>query len=237
MITVLLPPGRVSIGDIVPLDPAEAHHLRVRRAGEAINVRLRDGRGLVGTGTLRDETGLVAVVVEQAERATRPAPLRLAVAAGDRDRFAWLVEKATELGVTDIFLITTERTAAVATRMREGQLARVRRRAFEAVKQCGAAWAPEVHPAQPIAGLLAQRLEGARWVADVEGVAVPTTFGASACTILVGPEGGLSRAEQENVAAAGFLPVRLAANVLRFETAALAAAACAAAARSGGGDG
>jgi len=237
MITVLLPPGRVSVGDVVPLDPAETHHLRVRRAGEAISVRLRNGRGLVGAGALRDERGSVAVVVEQAEMATRPAPLRLAVAAGDRDRFAWLVEKATELGVTDIFLIATERTAAVATRMREGQLARVRRRAFEAVKQCGAAWAPEVHPAQPMAGLLAQRLEGARWVADVDGRAVPPAFGVGPCTILVGPEGGLSRAEQDSVAAAGFLAVRLAANVLRFETAALAAAACAAAARAGGGDG
>src|SRR5678809_1184304 len=95
---------------------------------------------------------------DRAEMAARPAPLRLAVAAGDRDRFAWLVEKATELGVTDMFLITTEHTAAVATRMREGQLARVRRRAIEAVKQCGAAWAPEVHPAQPMTGLFAQPL-------------------------------------------------------------------------------
>jgi 16S rRNA (uracil1498-N3)-methyltransferase len=237
MITVLLPAGRAAAGDVVPLEPAEVHHLRVRRAGEALSVQLRDGRGFVGTGLLRDEGGTVAVVVEQAEMAARPAPLRLAVAAADRDRFAWLVEKATELGVTDIFPIATERTAAVASRIREGQLARLRRRAFEAVKQCGTAWAPDVHPAQSLASLLGQRLEGARWLADANGRAVPSTFGAGPSTILVGPEGGLSRAEQDSAFAAGFLPVRLAEHVLRFETAALAAAACAAATRSGGANG
>jgi 16S rRNA (uracil1498-N3)-methyltransferase len=237
MITVLLPPVPVAAGDIVPLDPAEVHHLRVRRAGEAIRVQLRDGRGFVGTGRVRDEGSMLAVVVEQSAIAARPIPLRLAVAAGDRDRFAWLVEKAAELGVTDIFPVATERTAAVASRIRDGQLARLRRRALEAVKQCGAPWAPEVHPSQPLASLLSQRLEGARWLAEASGRGVPPAFGAGPSTILVGPEGGLSRLEQDSAGAAGFVPVRLAEHVLRFETAALAAAACAAANRSGGADG
>jgi 16S rRNA (uracil1498-N3)-methyltransferase len=206
----------------------------VRRAAEGVTVRLRDGHGFVGMGVLRGERGSVHVVVEQAGHAARPAPLRLAVAAGDRDRFAWLIEKATELGVTDIYPVATEQTAAVASRIRDGQLGRLRRRALEAVKQCGAPWAPRVHPAQPLATLLAQALEGARWLTDAAGAAVPAEFGAGPCTVLVGPEGGLSRAEQDSARAAGFLPIRLAEHVLRFETAALAAAACAAAARLGG---
>ncbi len=237
MITVLLPPGAIMPGDVVPLDPSELHHLRVRRAGEAIPVRLRDGHGLVGTGVLRSERGSVDVVVERAEQAPRPVPLRLAVAAGDRDRFAWLVEKATELGVTDILPVETERTVAVASRVRGGQLARLRRRALEAIKQCGAPWAPTVHPAQPLATLLAQRPEGARWLAAASGSAPPADFGAGPITVLVGPEGGLTREEEHSAMAAGFRPVRLAEPVLRFETAALAAAACAAAARMGGAHG
>jgi len=237
MITVLLPPGAIAAGDVVPLEPDEVHHLRVRRAGETVAVRLRDGQGFVGTGVVRSEQGSVDVVVERAEQAPRPAPLRLAVAAGDRDRFAWLVEKATELGVTDIVPVETERTAAVASRIRDGQLGRLRRRALEAVKQCGAPWATTVHPAQPLATFLAQALEGARWLADASGPAPPSDFGAGPMTVLVGPEGGLSRGEQESAIAAGFRPVRLAEHVLRFETAALAAAACAAAARAGGAHG
>ena len=47
-----------------------------------------------------------------------PPELTLAVGAGDRERFAWLVEKAVELGVTAIVPLETERTAGVATRLR-----------------------------------------------------------------------------------------------------------------------
>ena len=70
------------------------------------------------------------------------AELTLAVGAGDRDRFAWLVEKAVELGVTAVVPLETERTAGVATRVATTQhLAKLRRQALEAIKQCGAAWA------------------------------------------------------------------------------------------------
>ena len=55
-------------------------------------------------------------------RARRPAELTLAVAAGDRERFAWMVEKAVELGVTRIVPLETERTAGVATRLRDAHL-------------------------------------------------------------------------------------------------------------------
>ena len=54
---------------------------------------------MVGAGVARSERGGVQVLVEQADQVPRPDSLVLAVAAGDRDRFAWLVEKATELGV------------------------------------------------------------------------------------------------------------------------------------------
>jgi 16S rRNA (uracil1498-N3)-methyltransferase len=234
MIAVLVPPGGVAPGDIVPLAPAEAHHLRVRREGEALAVGLRDGQGLVGSGVLRGEGGVLEVLVERAERLPAPAPLRLAVAAGDRDRFGWLVEKATELGVTEILPLETEYTAGVASRVRDSQLERLRRRALEAVKQCGAAWAPAVREIATLGVFLARPPDGLRWLADAGGEAPPPGFGAGALTVLVGPEGGFAGAELERIHAAGFRPVRFGAQVLRFETAAIAAAACVAAARLGG---
>jgi len=239
MITVLLPPGCRAAGEVVPLDAAEVHHLRVRRAGEVIPVQLRDGEGLVGAGVVRNERGAIQVAIERAEQMPRPVPLRLAVAAGDKDRFAWLVEKATELGVTEIVPVETDRTTAVASRIREGQLGRLRRRALEAIKQCGAAWAPTIHAARSLSDFLAERVEGERWLADRLGQAPPAGFGSGSATILVGPEGGLSEREAESAKAAGFKPLRLGEHVLRFETAAVAAAACAAARRvqRGGRDG
>ena len=234
MIAVLVPPGGVARGDVVPLPAAEVHHLRVRRAGAAVPVGIRDGEGLVGDGLLRGEGAAVEVTVERAERLPRPAPLRLAVGAGDRDRFGWLVEKATELGVTEIIPLETARTVGVASRVRSPQLERLRRRALEAVKQCGAAWAPVVHPPMPVAAFLARAPDGARWLADAEGEPPPAGFGAGALTVLVGPEGGFSDTELGEARGAGFRPVGFGRQVLRFETAALAAAACAAAARLGG---
>jgi 16S rRNA (uracil1498-N3)-methyltransferase len=235
MITVLLPPGPRAAGEVVPLEATEVHHLRVRRAGEAIPVQVRDGEGLVGAGMVRSERGALRVAIDRAEQMPRPVPLRLAVAAGDKDRFAWLVEKATELGVTEIVPVVTDRTAAVASRIREGQLGRLRRRALEAVKQCGAAWAPTIHPARSLAEFLAEPIDGERWLADRSGRAPPAAFGSGPVTILVGPEGGFSEREAESAWAAGFQPLRLGGQVLRFETAALAAAALAAARRAQGG--
>jgi 16S rRNA (uracil1498-N3)-methyltransferase len=237
MIAVLVPPGGVAPGDVVPLAPEEVHHLRVRRTGEDVPVGIRDGEGLVGDGVLRGDGDAVELVVARAERMPRPAPLRLAVGAGDRDRFGWLVEKATELGVTEIIPLETARATGVESRVRGGQIERLRRRALEAVKQCGAAWAPIVHEAAPLDAFLAHPPEGARWLADVQGEPPPPGFGAGALTVLVGPEGGLSEGELARARAAGFRPVRFAGQVLRFETAAIAAAACAAPARLGGAHG
>ena len=74
----------------------------------------------------------------------------LGVGAGDRDRFGWLVEKATELGVTEIVPLETERTRGVATGCGPEQLDKLRRRAREALKQCGGAWAPVLREPSPL---------------------------------------------------------------------------------------
>ena len=58
--------------------------------------------------------------IESVEQVPPPPPLCLAVGAGDRDRFAWLVEKAAELGATRVVPLETERTAGVANRLRAG---------------------------------------------------------------------------------------------------------------------
>jgi 16S rRNA (uracil1498-N3)-methyltransferase len=216
---------------MVALAEGEEHHLRVRRAQDGAQVDLRDGAGLVGTGRLRRRNRGWAVEVHAIRRVGRTAPLVLAVGAGDRERFEWLMEKATELGVTCVVPIETERAVAVATRLRGTQLAKLRRRALEAVKQCGAAWAPAIADPESLGAFLARREAGARWLADADG-GEPGGEGSGALSVIVGPEGGLTGGERDAVRAAGYRPVKLADNILRFETAAIAAAALAAAARA-----
>jgi 16S rRNA (uracil1498-N3)-methyltransferase len=231
---VLVGPGATP-GATLELDDAEAHHLRVRRAEGELRVELRDGAGLAGAGVVRLEGKSATVLVERAERVSPAVPLRLAVGAGDRDRFGWLVEKAAELGVTDIHPVDTERTAGVATRVRAGTLDKLRRRGVEALKQCGGLWAPTVHEPEPLREFLARTFPGERWLADASGTAPPALAASTPLTAVIGPEGGLTEEEWAAAAASGYRPVRLGPFTLRFETAALAAAAYASAARIGAG--
>jgi 16S rRNA (uracil1498-N3)-methyltransferase len=230
VITVLVPPG-TSAGRRGQLDDSEQHHLRVRRAQPGELVGLRDGAGLVGTGRLVAAARGWEVEVETIERHARPPELTLAVGAGDRDRFAWLVEKAVELGVTRVIPLETGRTAGVASRLREQHLDRLRRQALEAIKQCGVAWTTDVSPPVELAELAAHPPSSVRWLADAEGDAAPATLDGTPVTIVIGPEGGLSEEERATLAAAGFLPLALSSHTLRFETAAVAAAAVVSTAR------
>ena len=115
---IVLVEGASARPDLVALAEGEEHHLRVRRAQDGARVDLRDGAGLIGTGRLLRRGRGWTVEVHAARRVGRTAPLVLAVGAGDRERFEWLVEKATELGVTCVVPIETERAVAVATRLR-----------------------------------------------------------------------------------------------------------------------
>ena len=139
---VLIPRARVAVGTRVTLDDNEVHHLRVRRAKDQESVELLDGAGLSGRGRLIHRGNDWSVEIESLEHEQAPAELTLAVAAGDRDRFIWMAEKSVELGITTLVPLLTTHTAAVATRLKESHLPRLRQSMLEVLKQCGSAWAP-----------------------------------------------------------------------------------------------
>ena len=138
-------------------------------------------------------------------------------------RLTWLVEKATEIGVSAIRLLQTER----GPRRTGGQrLDRLRRVAVAAVEQSQRSVVPEitgVHPFAEVPGLLESAPE--RWVlqsgedsrsdADPEGRAA----------LLVGPEGGWTSDELEVLASADCRRISLGPTVLRIETAAIVGSA------------
>jgi 16S rRNA (uracil1498-N3)-methyltransferase len=165
------------------------------------------------------------------QRQAPPPGLTLAVAAGDRERFSWMVEKAVELGVTSIVPLETERSAGVATRLKDAQVLRLRRTVLESIKQCGVTWAPSLDDPMPLTDFLQRPVTETAWLADADGAPAPPLLDQGAVTVVIGPEGGLSEAEGEAVRAVGYLPVALGLHTLRFETAALAAAAAVAQAR------
>ena len=225
MHAVLLAPGSMMADSTVPLDEEERHHLRVRRASPGERVRLLDGAGAVGMGRLVQLGGELGVEIGHVREVPRPPGFMLIVGAGDKERFGWLAEKAAELGVTVLAPLKTERTRSVAAGIREGHVAALQRRARQAIKQSGAPWEPMVIAPVDVKFAGTQGEPEYRWLADATGEPPPQLPPDVPLVVVVGPEGGLVPPEREVFLEAGFRRVRLAPDLLRFETAALAAAA------------
>lgn len=226
MTTTAFARGPFQAGAVVILEDEEAHHLRVRRLSDGDTVRLVDGHGGVATGRLAVEKEVVAARVVATASVPAPSPLEVLAGAGDRDRFLSLVEKATELGATRIVPLMTERAQTVAGRFRMEHVEKAVRRAREAMKQCGAAWAPAIMPPMMLAEAL-RPVPGrlVRLLADREGAAIPPIRESDAVQWAVGPEGGFTDAELAQLRQAGFRPVVLGGLTLRYDTAAIAALA------------
>jgi 16S rRNA (uracil1498-N3)-methyltransferase len=148
--------------------------------------------------------------------------VELMVAVPRPERAAWLVEKATELGVAAVRFVAAER----AVRGVDGRaLARLRRVAGAALEQSGGARLPRLsgpHSVSELPDLLAG-IASSHLLDPGGSAALPARTTASAA-VLVGPEGGWEPRELAVLSAAGALPVSLGPRVLRVETAAVAAA-------------
>ena len=228
---VLIQSGSLEAGKRISLMESEIHHLRVRRARAGEQVEVLDGAGLRGSGHLVQEGRDWLVDLTSVAHESAPADLVLAVAAGDRDRFVWLVEKSAELGVTSIVPLETAHTTGVSSRLKESHLSRLRQSVLEVLKQSGASWAPVLEQPVPLERFLQRGIEGTGWLADRSGAAPPAELDASSVTVVIGPEGGFTDGEREALVQAGYAPVSLGTHTLRFETAAVLAAGAAAQAR------
>jgi 16S rRNA (uracil1498-N3)-methyltransferase len=201
------------------------HLFRARRLAVGDRLRLADGRGAARWATVASVDRREArLTLGEAAPANDPARrLTLLVAPPRPERTAWLVEKATELGVAAIRFLAAERAVRGLDGRALGRLARV---AAAALEQCGGATLPELsgpHPLAALPGLLAAGGE-AFYLHPVGTAALPAA-GAAPVAVLVGPEGGWSDAELAALAASGARPAALGTRILRVETAAVAAAA------------
>ncbi len=156
-----------------------------------------------------------------------PVSVHLAVGMPANERMDWLVEKATELGVASIQPLMTERSVLRLEGERAAKkLAHWQAVAVAACEQCGGNRVPMLHPVRTLAQWLATPALGPRWVASLHddalplATALPTLQGAR--SVLIGPEGGLSAAEEALARQHGARALGLGPRVLRSETAALA---------------
>ena len=215
---------------VLPLPEEAAHYIRtVLRLQAGAPVEVFDGQGKIARAVVQSIEGKL-VVLHVGEIQEVPPPslmLTLAVATPKGDRADLVIEKATELGASRIIWLTTKRSVVVPRKAGK-KLERWRRLAESAARQSGRAHTPKVEEPMSLAQLLEQSFDHT-WVCDWSGpsllsVAATGEIRGSA-VVVVGPEGGLSGDELELLRLAGYNCVSLGPNVLRVETASVAAAA------------
>ncbi len=170
---------------------------------------------------------LVATGAHQAREIESCLQIHLGIAVSRGDRMDWVVQKATELGVTELTPLFTERTAVkLADERAARKILHWQHIAIGACEQCGRNRLPLIHPLQPVHGWLASTVAERKFVLhhrahSIGGAAnKPTSI-----ALLVGPEGGLSGGEIDAAEQAGYQSLQLGPRVLRTETAPLAALA------------
>jgi len=226
-------------GARVTLSEHAAHHAReVLRLRTGAPVHVFDGAGGEWDGVLEEVSrrAVTAHLLHAVE--TRPeSPLRLvlAMAALKGDRMELVIQKATELGVTEIWPVVTFRTDAAARPALNGSRGeRWERVASGAAEQCGRAVVPLVAPTTTLEGLVQRAFDGTRAVLlETPGhpaLASLSVDPTSPLLLLVGPAGGFEPAEATALRAADFAAASLGPRILRAETAAVAAVAVAQAA-------
>lgn len=218
----------LATGQSLALPPHAARHVQVLRMQPGEAVTLFNGHGGQFTAVI-EQMGRsdVQVQVQAHEALEREAPCQVHLAVGmpANDRMDWLVEKATELGVASVQPLAMERSVLkLAAERAQRKQQHWQSVAVAACEQCGRNRVPVIHPVRGLQEWLAHERSGAAWLLAPDAEAAPLRAGAQgSATVLSGPEGGLSPAEQQAARAAGFLPAQLGPRILRAETAPLAA--------------
>ena len=213
------------------LDGPEAHHLiHVMRASVGDEVTLFDDSGCefrATVETLRRADAELRIVERREVDRELPFPLTVGVSLPKGDRQKWLVEKLTELGVTTLVPLITDRSVAQPA---AGAVDRLRRPVIEAAKQCGRNRLMKIATAQQWSEWISNsksEIESHRLIAHPTGAPL-SEIGPSQkqpAFLAIGPEGGLTDTEVAAATAAGWQLVALGPRILRVETAAVALAA------------
>lgn len=223
-------PPPVRPGGTLALDRDRAHYLiRVLRLRRGQEIECFDGRGRAWSATLTDASSRSATLHVGDLVADEPEPeprLHLVQGLLKGDSMDLVVQKATELGATDLWPVRAERSNVPADPARlERKHGHWQRITENAAEQCGALHVPRLHRVQDLDAFLAVVPQVAVILLDPGAPTLPRSFPRTATCVLVGPEGGWSDGEREQVLSAGAERYGLGKRILRGETAPLAALA------------
>ncbi len=226
----------LATGDALDLPERAARHVQVLRLQPGDGITLFNSRGGEFEARIthmgRSDVQVAITGHQATEREPRRA-VHLAVGMPANERMDWLVEKATELGAASIRPLMAERSVLRLKGERaDKKVAHWQGVAIAASEQCGRNRLPPVHAVATLGDWLAalpppspaapRLLLSLRAGTQPLLKALAGGDGATAVTLLSGPEGGLGAAEEDAAIAAGFVPVTLGPRILRAETAPLA---------------
>lgn len=218
-------------GDFITLTGEDARHIcrSLRMAvGEALT--LCDGAGIDYNGVLRQTDGQIATVEILSRQPSQTEPtvsIRLFQALPKGDKMEWIIQKAVELGISEVVPVLTERCISRPDeKSMEKKLLRWQKIAVEAAKQCGRSRIPTVCPLMSFSQAVQRWVP---WKRDCFFTKRRPAFKKALCApaaqigIFVGAEGGFSSEEAHLAQEVGATCTSLGNRILRCETAPLAA--------------
>jgi 16S rRNA (uracil1498-N3)-methyltransferase len=220
-------------GFVFPTDTA--HQIsRVLRLHAGKTVRVLDGLGHEYLVELtRVDYGLVeGKIIDSNPVSGEPKTfVRLLVGLTQREKFEWILQKCTEIGVCAYTPLVTSRTLIQKINEVEEKYPRWQKIILEAAEQSHRGIIPILEPTRQINEIMARKLDSGTtglflWEDETE-IELKSVLQATTnrvINLVVGPEGGFTREEADLARKAGYLSVSVGKRILRLETAAMLAA-------------
>ena len=201
------------------------HIIQVLRMKEGEQLRLTNGRGKIITAEIINEhkkaTGVK--VISTSNIPPRTSNITIAISLiKNNSRFEWFLEKATEIGVSEIIPLLCERTEKQNFRHD-----RMKNILISAMLQSQQAWLPALHEPVKFKEIIKNSAYQKRFIAHCDEDEKATIGNQSinqSSIILIGPEGDFTKEEIASAKQNNFIPVSLGETRLRTETAGIVAA-------------
>jgi len=217
------------------LDAEQSHHCaQVMRQNVGDHFGVFDGHGHEAKARITEiaKDAVKFTVLAKAASPRTAHPVWLAQALTKAKSMDMIIEKATELGVSELVPLQSDHSVAhVDDEKADAKVEKWKKLTIEAAKQCGQNWLPVVRTPQAPKDFVNALPKGAvKLIASLQAEAkplktvlreqLPAIKPGTPIVVMIGPEGDFTPAEIGAARAAGFLPVSLGKIILRAETAA-----------------
>lgn len=219
----------ISVGAFSFNEEESKHCIKVLRHKAGDTLQLIDGKGSLAQAIItKDHPKKCEGEITQVTLFEPNRNYQLAISIAptkQHERIDWLVEKACEIGVDEINFITCHNSERERV-----NLERLQKICISAIKQSKQYYLPALGELKPLKEYLKTEPDWQKYIAwcetnDTDNLAIKLTQSPKKIHLLIGPEGDFSAQEISYVKEVGYQPISLGPNILRTETAAIAAVA------------